>query len=68
MGRTNIVLQDDLVKKGLKLTGLKTKRELIDRALESFVRKQALKKFLKLRGKVRWEGNLQQMRRSRSWS
>lgn len=68
MSRTNIEIDDRLVKEGMRLTKVSTKRELVHRALESFVRKQRLKGFLRLSGKIRWEGDLRKMRRSRSWS
>lgn len=68
MSRTNIELSDRLVREGLQRTGLKTKRELVHHALERLVRAQRLKELLPLRGKVRWNGNLRKMRRSRSWS
>ncbi len=68
MARTNIDLDSRLVREGLKLTGLHTKRELVHQALESYVRKQRLKDFLKLKGKIRWVGDLKKMRRGRAWS
>ena len=68
MARTNIELDDHLIHEGLKRTGLRTKRELVHAALESYVRKQRLKDLLKLQGKVSWQGNLRQMRRGRAWS
>ena len=68
MARTNIELDDRLIREGMKRTGLQTKRELVHEALESYVRKQRLKDFLKLKGKVRWAGDLKKMRRGRSWS
>lgn len=66
MSRTNIELNDKLVKEGLKLSGLQTKRELVEVALERFVRKQKLKSFLTLQGRVSWEGDLHKMRRDRT--
>ncbi len=68
MSRTNIELDDKLVKEGMKRSGLQTKKDLVHAALENYVRKQRLKDFLKLRGKVRWEGSLKKMRRGRTWS
>lgn len=68
MSRTNIELDDQLVREGMRMTGLETKRDLVHQALKTFVRKQHLKRFLELKGKVRWEGNLKKMRRGRSWS
>ena len=63
--RTNVVLDDELVKEGLKLTKLRTKKDLVNLALEELVARRRRKKILKLEGKVKWEGNLNEMRRSR---
>jgi len=63
--RTNIFLDDGLVKEGLKLTKLKTKKELVNLALKELVERRKRKKILKLEGKIVWEGNLDKMRRSR---
>ena len=60
--RTNIVLDTHLVDTGLKLTGLKTRRELVDFALRELVRHQQQKKLLDLKGKIDWEGDLEAMR------
>ncbi len=65
MGRTNINLDDDLVSKGLKATGLRTKRELVDLALRELVRRKEQRKILGLKGKVSWDGDLDQLRTSR---
>lgn len=63
--RTNIVLDDKLVKEGLRLTRLKTKKDLVNLALKELIAKRRQKKILKLEGKIKWEGNLDEMRRSR---
>lgn len=66
MSRTSIVLDDKLVKEALKLTGLKTKKELVDYALRDLVRKKKRKKgLLELEGKVEWVGDLTEMRKGR---
>ncbi|MBI4208272.1 MAG: type II toxin-antitoxin system VapB family antitoxin [Deltaproteobacteria bacterium] len=65
MARTNIVLDDRLVHKGMRLTGIKTKKELVNTALRDFVRRKNLKKILELEGKIQWVGNLDEMRKSR---
>ena len=65
MSRTNIELNDRLIREGLKLSGLHTKRELVEVALENFVRKQKLKGLLALQGRVSWEGDLDKMRHGR---
>ena len=63
--RTNIVLDEKLIEAGLKATGLKTQRELVDFALRDMLRREAQKQILELKGKVHWEGNLSEMRRGR---
>lgn len=65
MSRTNIDLNDTLVHKALKLTGAKTKRELVHKALEELVQKESRKGILKFEGKIRWEGTLEEMRKTR---
>ena len=67
MSRTNIDIDSNLLSQGLKFSGLKTKRELVHAALESFVKKQKLKGFLKLQGKVKWTGDLKKMRLGRTF-
>jgi Arc/MetJ family transcription regulator len=64
--RTNVVLDDALVRKAMKLTGISTKREVIDQALKTLVQLREQEKTIeKLRGAVDWEGDLQEMRRGR---
>jgi len=63
--RTNIVLDDELVKRAQRLTGIKTKRELINIALRTFVQLQEQAEILSLRGQLKWEGDLDSMRESR---
>ena len=50
--RTNIVLEDSLVKEALKYSGAKTKRELIHEALEEFVKNRRRRNLLDLAGKI----------------
>lgn len=63
--RTNIVLDEELVQEGMKLTNAKTMRELVNRALLELVSRERRKRLLKHEGKVRWDGDLRQMRRGR---
>ncbi|OJX40527.1 MAG: DUF2191 domain-containing protein [Chloroflexi bacterium 44-23] len=63
--RTNIVLDDDLVMRAQALSGIRTKREVIQKALLTFVRLQEQTNVKKLRGKLRWEGDLDEMRQGR---
>ncbi len=66
MGRTNVVLDDDLVAKCQTATGIKTRRELIDYALRELLRYESQSKILELKGKVHWEGDLSILRRGRT--
>ena len=63
--RTNIVLDERLVAKGLRITGLKTRRALVDFALRELIRRRRQRAILKLRGQVKWEGNLDYFRQGR---
>ena len=65
MARTNINLDESLVRKGLKLTGLSTKKDLVHKALQDLVQRENRKKILKLEGKIQWRGNLPKMRKGR---
>ena len=65
MSKTNIDLADDLVEEGLILTRLKTKKELVNYALKELVMRERRKGILNLEGKVEWEGDLKEMRKSR---
>lgn len=65
MSRTNIDIDDKLIQEGLKATNLRTKKDLVNYALEELVKKARRKRILKLEGKVRWEGDLRRMRASR---
>ncbi len=61
MARTNIELDDQLVREGLRRTGLKTKRELVHVALENFVRKQRLKEYFQgMDGILKTQGRIGQ--------
>jgi Arc/MetJ family transcription regulator len=65
--RTNIVLDDKLVEKGMAITGIKTKKELINYALKSLVDRKKMYEILSLKGKVNWEGSTEEMRSNREW-
>ena len=60
--RTNIDIDDKLMRDTLKATGLKTKREAVDLALQTLLRLKRQEKARKLRGKLHWEGDLEAMR------
>ncbi len=61
--RTNIVIDDELMKQVLELTGLKTKREAVEQGLKALAQLKRQEKIRKFRGKLQWEGDLGQMRR-----
>jgi Arc/MetJ family transcription regulator len=65
MSRTNIELDDALVLKARKLTHLKTKREIVDRALELLVRSETRKGMLRFYGSGIWKCDLKAARRNR---
>ena len=67
MARTNIVLNDELVADAMRLTGLKSRRALVDYALRDLVRRKKQRDLLKLAGKIHWEGDLNEMRRQRTF-
>lgn len=65
MSRTVVDLRDDLVRKAQKLTGMTKKVDVVNLALQNLVRQKEIEGILRLRGAVRWEGNLKRMRRNR---
>ena len=52
--RTNIMIDDALMKEALTLSGMKTKRDVVHRALEEFVRNLKKRDLREIRGKVRF--------------
>lgn len=60
--RTNIVIDDNLMAEALKLSDVKTKKGVVDKALRLLVQVQRQKSIRKLKGKLNWEGDLSEMR------
>lgn len=60
--RTNIEIDDKLMKQSLKATGLKTKREVVDLALKELVKIKRQADVKQLWGKFEWKGDLERMR------
>lgn len=60
--RTNIVIDETLMRETLKATGLKTKREAVELGLQTLLRLQRQAEIRKYRGKLHWEGDLDEMR------
>jgi Arc/MetJ family transcription regulator len=66
MPRTNIVIDEKLVRQAVQMTGSRSKREAVDIALRRLVEKGTLYRRLRdLKGKLHWEGNLDEMRKNR---
>jgi Arc/MetJ family transcription regulator len=63
--RTNIVIDDQLMKQAMRASGAATKREAVESALRLMVRLKQQEQFRLLRGKLKWEGDLDAMRRDR---
>ena len=67
MGRTNIEIDEELVRKAMRLTGAHTKREVVNIALRRLVRKGSLYRAMRrLRGKLVWEGDVDAWRSART--
>jgi Arc/MetJ family transcription regulator len=65
MHRTNVELDEKLVKEGMRLFNKRTKKELIHFALSELIRREKAKGILNLEGKVQWKGDLKEMRKAR---
>ncbi len=63
--RTNIVLDDTLIERAQKLTGLKTKRAVVEEGLRTLILLREQAEMRPLRGKVKWEGDLDRTRQAR---
>lgn len=63
--RTNIVIDDRLMREALQAAGLKTKRETVELGLRTLVRLKRQAEIRRLRGKVDWQGDLEAMRSGR---
>lgn len=63
--RTNIMIDDKLMKETLRLTGLKTKREAVELGLRTVVRLRKQENVRRFRGKLEWRGDLDAMRTDR---
>lgn len=68
--RTNIEIDDELMKKALALSGSPTKKAVVEEALRLLVQLKSQARLRELRGLVKWEGDLDEMRRHRfpEWS
>jgi len=60
--RTNIEIDDRLMADALKATGLQTKKEVVEIGLKALIRLKKQSSIRALRGKLKWEGELDKMR------
>ncbi len=60
--RTNIVIDDKLMADALKVTGLQTKKEAVEEGLKTLIRLNKQAGLRTLKGKLKWEGDLEDMR------
>ena len=63
--RTNIVIDDKLMADALKASGARTKREAVELGLKTLLQLGRQGEVRRLRGKVKWEGDLEAMRRDK---
>jgi Arc/MetJ family transcription regulator len=61
--RTTLNIDDEALAAAMKVAPQETKTAVINEALRSFARRRRLRELLKLEGKVRWEGNLDALRK-----
>jgi len=63
--RTNIVIDDQLMRATLRATGIKTKREAVEQGLRTLLRLKEQAEIRRFRGKLEWQGDLNAMRTDR---
>jgi Arc/MetJ family transcription regulator len=60
--RTNMMIDDELMRETLRVTGLKTNREAVELGLRTLVRLAHQESIRRYRGKFEWKGDLDAMR------
>ncbi len=63
--RTNIIIDDNLIQKAMRVTGLHTKKAVVEAGLKLLIDVKSQAGVRRLRGKIKWEGNLEEMRTNR---
>ncbi len=63
--RTNIEIDDELMAEAMRVAGTTTKKATVEEALRELIRRHRVRSLLDLFGTVGWEGDLDEMRRSR---
>jgi Arc/MetJ family transcription regulator len=65
--RTNIEIDEELIREAMKLTGITTKKGVVEKALAHMVSLKKQERLRDLRGKLKWEGDLDEMREGRDF-
>ena len=60
--RTTINVEDDILEDLMRFTGAKTRTDAVNRAIADWVRWKRILRFRAMRGKIAWEGDLDEMR------
>lgn len=60
--RTNVEIDDNLMTEALRLTKIATKKQVIETALKELIKKSLREELRQMRGKIVWDGNLEEMR------
>ncbi|CAD6875684.1 type II toxin-antitoxin system VapB family antitoxin [Methylomonas sp. BW4-1] len=63
--RTNIMIDEALMADVLSVTGIKTKREAVEQGLKTLLMLKQQEAIKKMKGQLKWEGDLDQMRAER---
>lgn len=65
--RTNIDIDEELIREAMKLTGITTKKGVVEKTLANMVSLKKQEKIKQIRGKYQWEGDLDEMRENRDF-
>ena len=60
--RTNIVIDDELMAKAIKASGVQTKKDVVEQGLKLLIQRSHQQSIRELRGKLKWEGDLDELR------
>ncbi len=63
--RTNITIDDDLMEAAMQATGVKSKKETVELGLQTLVRLYRQQSIRDFKGKLQWDGDLDEMRTDR---
>ena len=61
--RTNVVIDDKLMSRAMRTSGCHTKRSAIESGLRLLVQVNSQQKLRELKGRITWEGDLEEMRK-----